>query len=169
MQPGRQSLNYYRCVHIATSIEINNNITKFNWAAVAVLVFSIAIHIILNIRIKLYKYNLQKSVQILQKYEQTKQSTLYDFDKNAIVDFSKSAFILLLSAFGHYSFSAFVNEIHPTRAGDFPNNLIVFLYNCVIPCCATTVLLLIYYLRNSHLVRSLYMEIKVLIGSEESL
>ena len=169
MQPGKQSLNYYRCAHIEMSIEINKNLTKFNWAAVAVLVFSIATHIILNIRIKMYKVNLQKSVQILQKNEQTKQSILFDFDKNSIVDFSKSSFTLLLSAFGQYSFAAFVNGIHPTRAGDFPNNMIVFLYNCGIPCCATSALLLIYYLRNSNLVRSLYKEIKTLLGLEQSL
>ena len=149
--------------------EINKNITKFNWTAVSVLIFSIAIHIILSIRIKLYKYNLQKSVQILQKSEQTKQNILFDIDNKTIVDFSKSSFTVLLSASSMFYLAVFVNRIHPTRAGDFPNNMIVFLYNCIIPCSATSVLLLVYYLRHLTLVKSLYREIKAFFGFEEPL
>ena len=152
------------------SYEIKNqNLNKFNWSAVLLLVFSIAIHIIFNIRIKLYKYNLQKAVPVLQKNEQIKQNVLFDIDSKTIVDFSKSSFTVLLSASCMISLSSFVNRIDPSRAMDFPNNMIVFLYNCIIPCSVTSVLLLVYYLRNSTLFKSLCREIKTLLGFEEPL
>ena len=164
LQPGKQTLNYYRCKHIEMPSEINKNITKFNWTMVLVLIFSIAIHIILNIRIKLYKYNLQKYFLVLQKSEQTKQNILCDIDNKTIVDFSKSSFTVVLSASVVYSLAGFVNRMHPMLAVDFPNNMIVFLYNCIIPCSVTSVFLLVYYLRNFILIKSLCREIKKLFG-----
>ena len=117
------------------------------------------------------KFRLQvtKSVQILQKSEQAKQNILFDIDKKTIVDFTKSSFTVLIAASSMISLSIIVNRMNPTRIDEFPYNMIVFLYNSIIPSSATCILLVAYYLRNFIILKSICREIKILLRIEEPL
>ena len=153
-------MNYLRCKYPEISLEVNKIQIKSNWTAIALILFSIAIHILLTVRIKLYKQKLQKSVQILQKSEQAKQNTLFEIDSKTIVNFSKTSFTMLICASSVVFLAAFVNRIDPNKMNEFPNNMIIFLYNCIIPCSTTSVLLLVYYIGNLTLWKSISREIQ---------
>ena len=116
-----------------------------------------------------FPLQVTKSVQILQKSEQAKQNILFDIDKKTIVDFTKSSFTVLIAASSMISLSIIVNRMNPTRIDEFPYNMIVFLYNSIIPSSATGILLVAYYLRNCIIFKSLCREIKTLLRIEEPL
>ena len=128
------------------------------------LLFSIVIHIIVGIKIKTYKLNFHKSVQVLQRSEQAKQKILFDIDNQTIADFSKTAFPVLITGLTVVYLSTIVNTMNIDSIEEFPNNLILFLHNCFLPCCAISFMLLVYYLGRMTVLKSISREIRSHIG-----
>jgi hypothetical protein len=163
LQPGRQTLSYYHCKYTESAVD-DASPTKYNWVLITAVISSILLHIILNIRFKVYKHQIRNSVQVLQKSEQAKQSILFDTDNKTVVDFTKSSFTVLFSISTMIFLSVILNRINPSRIHEFPNNMIFFLYNFSIPSSATFALLLAYYLRNVIVFKFLLREIKLFLG-----
>jgi hypothetical protein len=131
LQPGKQALVYYKCKYPEmalddVSLNVSKSKAKINWMLIIVLICSILIHVILNVRFKVYKHQIQNSVQILQKNEQTKHNILFDLDNKTVVDFTKSSVPVLMAASIIIFLATILNVSNSSRIDRFPSNMIIF-------------------------------------------
>ncbi len=120
MLPGRQPLHY----HLCTNIQLDNLESKPNWSLVLVLVFSIAVHIFVNISIKILKVKKQNSYDVINFYDYIKCVDITAIEKQSISDFLTSFLSITASSF-LITVSFVINWINPL---EFTKVIFFFLF-----------------------------------------
>ena len=60
--PGRQPANFYLCSSSPGALNPDDESAKIHWQFVILQLLSIAVHVFINVKIKLYKVKMNKSV-----------------------------------------------------------------------------------------------------------
>lgn len=72
--PGRQPANFYLCSSSPGALNPDDESAKIHWQFVILQLLSIAVHVFINVKIKLYKVKMNKSVGPDNGVELKKQS-----------------------------------------------------------------------------------------------
>jgi hypothetical protein len=95
MLPGRQPLHY----HLCSSLQLDDLESKANWSLMLLLIFSLVIHIFVNVKIKILKLKKQKSHDVITFSDHLKSVDITLIDKQSISDFLTSFLSIAASSF----------------------------------------------------------------------
>ncbi len=130
MMPGNQPLNFFLCSGMNPKIQYQ---TKVNYTMVFVQVGSIALHIVLSIKIQLFKRKVAKMEQ-LNDFTQNKQIFLFNIEKDTLVGFAVNFVNVALFALSGFFISRF-NNLIPVKINIYPNYLIMYIWHLIYPLC----------------------------------
>ena len=158
--PGRQLLNYYLCSRLLKLSQLKDPFYKPNWQLSALLISSFLLHTCANVKIKLYKRKVTRSVFVISNAEHLKNSAISFVDNRAISNFVTSICGVVASA-GFILSTSTVNIISPEKFNFYPYYLIFYFLHNIGPFIITGAILLPYYVRNPSLKKMIYRELKM--------
>ena len=100
--PGRQPVNYYLCTNQSDFSQTDNSSIKLNWSLMLVQILSFAVHVFVNVKIKILTAKQRRSLDVLTVADQQKFGDISLMDSRSISDFlttfltvaSSSSFII---------------------------------------------------------------------------
>jgi hypothetical protein len=129
----------------------------------AITLMSLVIHLILILRIKIFKFQQRKLVFVISSFEHLKNLAISSIDSQALSDLGTSVVNLLLVGFSHL-FSNRINSMSPERANEYPFYLLLYAYYFFANNLITGFLSLTYYARHPPLRKAICREIKSKFG-----
>jgi hypothetical protein len=123
MLPGRQSLPCYLC---SNNTNFSQLAFKQNWSQQLLLIFSFAIHIFVNVKIKMLRYKQQNSFDVLKCSDHLKLKDIVSMESRTISDYLSSFLTMAISSSLIYPWF-FINRMNPIAY-----NQATFLYNLLI-------------------------------------
>ena len=153
---GQQPLRYYICSGLNPNTHLQ---TKQHQSKLLFRLISFLIHLVLGLRILVFKIRGKKLVQpVLSSIAASKNVIISMIENKSLTDLTTSfciIAILLLSMLP----SNLVNEMDPVETGTFPNYIYVYFLHLLMPVLMAGLVILIYYLRNQHLRKTISVEI----------
>ena len=152
--PGQHPMSYYICVGENPKADLKQPL-KFNISFYILLIICIVTHILMSLRIFIYKHQIKNKIDsqiFLQKYASLNNSQ--SFFGSSTITFS----LVALAAFG-ILFSKIVH-LDPQELNDFPNYLFVYWMHLVNAPLTCILLLLLCYARNEFMRKTMIRELK---------
>ncbi len=112
MLPGRQPLQYYLCLNLSHSTLSDN--FKMNWSFLLLQAISFAIHIFVNVKVKMLKAKQTHSTKILTQSHQLKLGDLLTMESRSISDYLTS-FLCLTASSSVVITTSIINWINPIK------------------------------------------------------
>ena len=160
--PGRQPFNYYFCCNkIRHGQLIRGVAVKNNWTLIGLQAFSVLLHIFVKIRIRMFK-NKQKNSES-NPWTTVKSNGMSIINKQTIANTGTNAFITFLF-FSTGLISIPVNTMNLESANEFPNYLFIYFVHLIHPALLCWTLTLVYFLTHPPLRKTIYSEIKLMMG-----
>ena len=106
--PGRQPLHY----HLCTNIQLDDLEFKPNWSLLILLMISFAIHIFVNVNIKILKAKKQNSYDVINFHDYIKCVDITAIEKQSISDFL-TGFLSITASSTLIFASLIINWINP--------------------------------------------------------
>ena len=156
-QPGAKHINFYICTGKDPSRDVGTPL-KFRGIMFALFTFSALVHIIIPIKIELYKRKIVNSETISV---QVNNSSVIR-EKDSLLDLSINFAHLVAFAFG-LLFILLVSKINPYEIGYTWNTILIYIYNIFLPSFTVFLLSFTYYVRHTEIFHSLR---RVLCSSE---
>ena len=153
--PGKQALNFYICSGSFEAKLYYKLPKKFNWSTSIMQLWSIILHLYVNIRVKRHK----KINQVTSFQQQEIQSR----EKQNITDIVTTACNLTLMGLSSIIVLSF-NRISPEQANLYPYYLIVYLFHLVVPFIISNSISLMYYIRQPQMRKTLWRELNNQFG-----
>ena len=88
--PGRPPLHYYLCSNKIDLSQLDKLPFKLNWPLLSLLTISFAIHIFVNVKVKIMKVKQQRSIDALTFSDKLKFGDILSMDNRSISDFFTS-------------------------------------------------------------------------------
>jgi len=111
--PGRQPLQYYLCLNLSHSP--SSDIFKMNWSFLLLQAISFAIHIFVNVKVKMLKAKQKQSTEILlSQSHQLKLGDLLTMESRSISDYLTS-FLCLTASSSVVITTSIINWINPIQ------------------------------------------------------
>ena len=158
--PGRQPLNYYLC---KGPLEEHSNIyetkSKVNWQLVAILSFSLVLHIAANMRIKLFKMKHSRQARQCQLSTITKyKASAVEVIEQVVISDCIANVCILIAIVASGAFTIYVDVTDPEKSE--ANIFLLYFYHFVAPFLFTGTISLLYYTRNRPLRIGIFREIE---------
>ena len=110
--PGRQHLQFYLCSNKLDFSQLDNSSFKANWLTTIFQIASFAIHIFVNIKIKILKTKQQNSLDALSPSNQLKYGDIWWMDNRSMSDFL-TIFLAVAASSLYLIISFVVNHNNP--------------------------------------------------------
>jgi len=125
--PGRPPLHYYLCSNKIDLLQLDKLPYKLNWPLLSLLAISFAIHIFVNVKVKILKVKQQRSTEALTFSDKLKFGDISSIDNRSISNFLTS--FLTVAAPGSFFVSLLViNRSNPIEFNKVTKPFSVSLY-----------------------------------------
>jgi hypothetical protein len=122
-------------------------------------VLSILLHIIFNIKTYIYKRNLLRSEKVVTGIvSQYKQESISSIENRLMSDKATNAINAVIVG-SVVSVSHVVNSFDPSLFLEFPNYMVLYFYQLILPFLTIGTVTLVYYLRHAPLRKAIIREI----------
>jgi hypothetical protein len=159
MSPGSQQFLFFLCTNKFGSSELNSSSFKKSKLMITTTVISLLVHLVLNLRIKIYKHRKKNLVFDISGFEHVKNLAISSIDSQALSDFGTSAVTIVLLGLSHF-FTNRINTMNPERANEYPFYIFLYIYYFFASNVTTGFISLTYYIRHPPLRNAIYREIK---------
>ena len=154
-------MRYYICSGLNPNTDAQ---TKQHWSKYMFRLISFLIHLILGLRILVFKIRGKKLVKpAFSNIAWSKDSMISMIENQSLTNLTISfcliaVFLLIMLP------SNLVNEMDPVETSKFPNYLYVYFLHLMVPILMAGLVILLYYVRNQHLRKTISTEIRDLMA-----
>jgi hypothetical protein len=110
--PGKPTLQFYLCSNKFELSQLDKSAFKPNWPLLSLLAFSVAIHIFVNVKIKILKAKQKHSFDVLTFSDQMKLGDIVSIDKQTMSDFLTN-FLNVIAASPFFITAFLINQRNP--------------------------------------------------------